>query len=227
MIGNKKIEISDNFNKYPHYVYATAYLVEGKLADYKICDRERSWNDRTFRGCKWESDILKNLEDNILNEKITCEYKKILVSNNIEHNDAFNILELWLDSEFEKYEGNILTDIHRYRFKNNKKKVMISQPMKGKEEEQIRIERASLVTKLENEGFSVVDTIFTSKPPKGCNEAIWYLSKSIEMIGQVDYVMFMKGWENARGCRIENKVCQEYGKQTLYERISELIEKGE
>ena len=30
-----------NFNDYPHYVYATAFLVNGKLADYKIGDAEK------------------------------------------------------------------------------------------------------------------------------------------------------------------------------------------
>lgn len=35
----KELEYSD-FNKYPHYVYATAFLVNGKLADYRIKNRE-------------------------------------------------------------------------------------------------------------------------------------------------------------------------------------------
>lgn len=32
-----------NFNDYPHYVYVTAFLVNGKLADYKIGNSERGW----------------------------------------------------------------------------------------------------------------------------------------------------------------------------------------
>lgn len=35
---------------------------------------------------------------------LTCEYKKILVNTNDEHNDAFDLLELWLDNSFEKYK---------------------------------------------------------------------------------------------------------------------------
>lgn len=100
---------------------------------------------------------------------------------------------------------------------SNKLKVMISQPMRGKTNEQIRQEREKLVKRLEKDNFEVVDTIISENTPKGCNEAIYYLSKSIEFISKVDMVYFMKGWEEARGCRIENKICQDYGKQTMYD----------
>lgn len=100
---------------------------------------------------------------------------------------------------------------------NNKIKVMISQPMRGKTNKQIRQERAELVKRLEKDNFEVVDTIISENATKGCNEAIYYLSKSIEFISKVDIVYFMKGWEDARGCKIENKICQDYGKQTMYD----------
>ena len=91
-------------------------------------------------------------------------------------------------------------------------KVMISQPMNGKTEEQIRKERAELVKELEEQGHEVVDTIFAEETPKDCDTAIYYLSKSIEAIGKVDAVVFMKGWENARGCLIEHQTAYAYGK---------------
>ena len=91
-------------------------------------------------------------------------------------------------------------------------KIMISQPMNGKTTEQIRKERVELVKELEKQGHEVVDTIFAEETPKDCDTAIYYLSKSIEAIGKVDGLVFMKGWENARGCRIENQVALAYGK---------------
>lgn len=100
---------------------------------------------------------------------------------------------------------------------SDKLKVMISQPMQGKTNEQIRQERAELVKRLEKDNFEVVDTIISENAPKYCNEAIYYLSKSIEFISKVDIVYFMKGWQDARGCRIENRICQDYGKQTIYD----------
>lgn len=96
-------------------------------------------------------------------------------------------------------------------------KMMISQPMNGKTEEQIRNEREDVVKKLEDLGWEVVDTIFAEETPKDCDTALYYLSKSIEAIGKVDAVMFMNGWQNARGCKIEHEICKQYGKVTAYE----------
>ena len=90
-------------------------------------------------------------------------------------------------------------------------KVMISQPMRGKTEEQIREERAKLEKELENKGYQVVDTIFAEESPKTSDKALYYLSKSIEAMSKVDGVVFMPGWEGARGCRIEHDVAKAYG----------------
>lgn len=91
-------------------------------------------------------------------------------------------------------------------------KVMISQPMNGKTTEEIRNERKEIVEILEKEGYEVIDTIFAKETPKDCDVALYYLSKSIEAIGKVDAVVFMKGWTQARGCRIEHDIAREYGK---------------
>lgn len=91
-------------------------------------------------------------------------------------------------------------------------RVMISQPMRGKTNEQIKQEREELVRQLEAQGYEVVDTVFAEETPKDCDTALFYLSKSIEAIGKVDGLVFMSGWENARGCRIEHQVAIDYGK---------------
>lgn len=96
------------------------------------------------------------------------------------------------------------------------KKVMISQPMRGKTNEQIREERKKLVKLIEKEGYVVLDTVF-DEAPKDIDEAIWYLSKSIEYLAQANMVFFMKGWEKARGCKIEHQIAVEYGKEIMYE----------
>ena len=95
-------------------------------------------------------------------------------------------------------------------------KIMISQPMKGKTNEQIREKRAKLVKRLEEEGHEVVDTVFENAPADE-DVAIYMLSQSIRYIGKVDAVIFMPGWEKARGCKIEHNVAVEYGKQVFYE----------
>lgn len=97
-----------NFNIYPHYVFATAFLVNGKLADYKIKNCEGCWGLRTFRGQPWENEVWQHsFIDKDWN--LTCEYNKILVNNDEEHNETFNKLEDWLFDNFEIYEKVNLT----------------------------------------------------------------------------------------------------------------------
>ena len=91
-----------------------------------------------------------------------------------------------------------------------KKKAMISQPMRGKTEEQIHSERAAVVLMLENRGYEVVNTVFTSFISAGASP-LQCLSKSIGAIAEVDFVLFMSGWEAARGCWIEMMCCVGYG----------------
>lgn len=98
----KDLEYSD-FNTYPHYVFATAFLVNGELADYKIGDRETLWGLRTFRGNTWENEVWQH---GFIDKdwQLTCKYKKILANNKEEHNKAFDELEEWLFSNFKIYK---------------------------------------------------------------------------------------------------------------------------
>jgi len=88
-------------------------------------------------------------------------------------------------------------------------KAIISQPMKGKPEEQIRAERADAIKMLEKKGYEVVDTIFPDFENKG-NVPLKFLAKSLEAIADADLVYFMPGWNDARGCKIEHECCVQY-----------------
>lgn len=89
-------------------------------------------------------------------------------------------------------------------------KIMISQPMRGKTEKEIKDEREELVKKLQEEGHEVLETVFEDFD---CYASpIAYLARSIEFLDKADAVVFMKGWENARGCRIEYQIAKDYGK---------------
>ena len=92
-------------------------------------------------------------------------------------------------------------------------KIMISQPMRGKTNEQIRTERTELILKLEAEGHEVIDTVLDISENKS---PIFYLAKSIELLDKADAVVFMPGWQQARGCRIEEICAKEYGKFLMY-----------
>jgi len=88
--------------------------------------------------------------------------------------------------------------------------------MKDRSIERIKWDREKLAKKLQEQGHYVVDTIFTEEPPKEVNEGLYYLTKSIEAMSKVDAVVFMQGWENARGCKIEEQCAREYGKFVMY-----------
>lgn len=92
-------------------------------------------------------------------------------------------------------------------------KVMISQPMRGKTEEQIRAEREQVIKQLELEGHEVIDSIQDISENKN---PIYYLAKSIETMSEVDAVVFMPGWNLTRGCAIEHQVAQLYGKYVKF-----------
>lgn len=89
-------------------------------------------------------------------------------------------------------------------------KVFISQPMGGRREGDILTERQNIIERLSkmypSQDIEVLDTYFTNDNwgPIKC------LGESIVLLAQADIAVFAKGWVNARGCRIEQKVCVDY-----------------
>ena len=57
----------------------------------------------------------------------------------------------------------------------------------------------------------VIDSYF---PCRGGN-ALAGLSEDIRLLSCADAAVFTKGWEDARGCRIEHSCCVEYGTEII------------
>lgn len=92
------------------------------------------------------------------------------------------------------------------------KKLFISQPMNGKTNEEILAVREKAIQSAERnigEPVEVIDSFFKDAPHEA--KPLWFLGKSLELLSTADVVYFAKGWENARGCRIENQCAIEYG----------------
>ena len=99
-----------------------------------------------------------------------------------------------------------------------KKIVMISQPMKGLGYNQIVFNRMNAVEYLNLCGYEVADTILNTDEFKGTkNDAVRCLAESIKFMSNVDAVYFLKGWEEARGCKIEHEIAKQYGIEVIYE----------
>lgn len=92
------------------------------------------------------------------------------------------------------------------------KKLFISQPMRGKTDEEILSVREKAIASAERhlgEKVEVIDSFVKNAPVEA--KPLWFLGKSLELLSAADVVYFAKGWEEARGCRIENTCAIEYG----------------
>lgn len=104
-------------------------------------------------------------------------------------------------------------------------KAMLSQPMAGKTDEEIIATREKAVKALQERGYKVVNTLFTdewysneSMKERGVVQIpLCFLAKSLENMSLCHAAYFCKGWENARGCRIEHDAAVAYGLDIIYE----------
>lgn len=92
------------------------------------------------------------------------------------------------------------------------KKLFISQPMRGKTDEEIKIERENAINqarKIIGEEVEVLETFFEDFRPDA--KPLHYLAKSLEYLADADVVIFIGDWKNYRGCKIEHECAVEYG----------------
>lgn len=107
----------------------------------------------------------------------------------------------------------------------NLKKAMFSQPMAGKSNEEIIATREKAIKVLKEKGFEIVNTLFTDEwyskeqmAERGVIQIpLCFLAKSLENMSLCHAVYFCKGWENARGCKIEHEAAKAYGLEIIYE----------
>ncbi|MBR4719388.1 MAG: DUF4406 domain-containing protein [Lachnospiraceae bacterium] len=104
-------------------------------------------------------------------------------------------------------------------------KAMLSQPMNGKSDDEIKATRERAIAALEAKGYEVINTLFTDEwySPEKMKERgvvqipLCFLAKSLENMSLCHAAYFCKGWENARGCVIEHMAAEKYGLEIIYE----------
>ena len=94
--------------------------------------------------------------------------------------------------------------------------IFISCPMEGKTNEEILLHTLSPITRMLKERHgeeTVVIDGWTNedKPP------LWLLGNALQRLSEADAIFMAKGWEDARGCKLERKAAKAYGKQVIYE----------
>lgn len=107
----------------------------------------------------------------------------------------------------------------------NVRKAMLSQPMAGRTEEEIRETRERAIKVLKEKGYEIVNTLFTDEwysddamDKRGVVQIpLCFLAKSLENMSLCHVAYFCKGWEETRGCRLEHEVAKAYGLEVIYE----------
>ena len=105
------------------------------------------------------------------------------------------------------------------------KKATLSQPMAGRTDAEIVAAREKAVKALEAQGYEIVNTLFTDEwyskekmAERGVVQIpLCFLAKSLENMSRCHAAYFCKGWQEARGCRIEHEAAVAYGLEIIYE----------
>lgn len=93
-------------------------------------------------------------------------------------------------------------------------KAFISQPMRGKTDDEIKVERQKMISALKEkcgDDVEILDSFFEDFN----GNALAFLAKSIEVLSRADVAIFAAGWESARGCCIEHECAVQYGVKVL------------
>ena len=128
-------------------------------------------------------------------------------------------------------EGSATTQTLDYCFvrKDVYQEEFNAQKAAGKTDAEIIATRERAIKALQERGCEIVNTLFTdewyskeSMEKRGVVQIpLCFLAKSLENMSICHVAYFCKGWENARGCRIEHEAAKAYGLEIIYEDTEE------
>lgn len=92
-------------------------------------------------------------------------------------------------------------------------KVFVSIPIQGKSRADVVVQQQSIIERLRREcpeAWLVESYWDYVNPLRG-------LAENLARLSEADVIYFVKGWQEARGCRIEHLTAEEYGKKIIEE----------
>ena len=102
----------------------------------------------------------------------------------------------------------------------------ISQPMAAKTDVEIAAERTMIKERIKREinpAAIFINSVLDRekmkkeiKDKKVKSESLYYLAKSLKLLSTADMAVFATGWEDARGCRVEEMAARQYGIDVYY-----------
>ncbi len=92
-----------------------------------------------------------------------------------------------------------------------KKKLFISIPMRGFDNEMVK-SRMNLLFDMANKNneYELIQTFVDEDVPEAEDNQLWYLGRSIQLLGTADLVLFSADWPSANGCWVEHDICRMY-----------------
>lgn len=89
--------------------------------------------------------------------------------------------------------------------------VFISQPMAGRQERDILAERQAVMEDIRKKfnDPDMEDVGYCSEVKDGAGN-VWYLGGSIQHMDDADIIVFVPGWQNAKGCCMEFAIVKNY-----------------
>ncbi len=110
-------------------------------------------------------------------------------------------------------------------------KLFVSIPVNGRPDSDVDAEKAAILERVKAVSNGLVELIDTyvseDAPVTGDRSGVYYLGESIKRLASADAAYFADGWQAARGCRLENAVCQMYGIPILDAAALELRQSAE
>nr|UVM95726.1 MAG: protein of unknown function DUF4406 [Bacteriophage sp.] len=94
-------------------------------------------------------------------------------------------------------------------------KVFIPQPTRGLAEREIKLNRAKAIENIKSlygNDVEIIDNYFD-----GNEKPLFNLGKSIELLSKADIIYLCKGWNKARGCKIEYMCASDYDIKIIFE----------
>ena len=96
--------------------------------------------------------------------------------------------------------------------------VFISQPMKNRNEKDIKSERKSVMSYIKklykNEEVKEINSFF-EMDVQSKNTPLRMLGMSLELLAEADIAVFVDGWSFSRCCKIEHDAAKAYGIKIL------------
>ena len=100
-------------------------------------------------------------------------------------------------------------------------KIYISGPISHNDLEERRKAFKEIQTRLEKEGFEVVNPMENGLPADATTRE--HMKRDIELLLTCDYIYMMRRWTHSKGCMVEFEVATSIGLPVLFEESDECI----